>query len=70
MKKVLIDIDDWITLAEAARLRKTTRQAISNLVRRGRLETLRIADHVFVKKSSVLSFVEGPPGRKSGRKEK
>lgn len=69
MGKITIDLDDWITLAEAARLRSTTRQAISKLVHRGRLETLRIAGHVFVKKSSVLSFIEGTPGRKIGYKK-
>ncbi len=69
MAKVTIELNDWITLAEAARLRDTTRQAISKLVRRGRLETLKIAGHVFVKKSSVLSFVEGTPGRKTGYKK-
>jgi excisionase family DNA binding protein len=67
MGKIVIDPDDWITLAEAARLRNTSRQAISNLVKRGRLETIRIAGHIFVKKSSVLSFVESSPGRKAKR---
>jgi len=68
MKKILIDIDDWITLAEAARLRNTTRQAISKLVKRGRLETLRIAGHILVNKTGVLAFVEDTPGRKPRKK--
>lgn len=68
MGKILIDPDDWISLAEAARLRKTTRQAISNLVKRGKLETIRISGHIFVKKADVLSFVEGAPGRKARTK--
>lgn len=68
MKKLLIDPDDWITLAEAARLRNTTRQAISKLVKRGRLETLRIAGHILVNKMAVHSFVEESPGRKPKKK--
>jgi hypothetical protein len=64
MAKIEFDPDDWITLAEAARIRKTSRQAISKLVKRGRLETLRLSGHIFVKKASVLLFVEEVPGRK------
>lgn len=69
MKKILLDIDDWISFAEAARIRNTTRQAISKLVKRGRLEPLSIGGHVFVKKSSVLSFTEALPGRKRANKK-
>lgn len=68
MKKILIDIDDWITLADAARMRNTTRQAISKLVKRSRLETLMIAGHILVNKTGVLSFVEETPGRKPRKK--
>ncbi|MDA8169426.1 MAG: helix-turn-helix domain-containing protein [Nitrospiraceae bacterium] len=64
MEKILIDPEDWITIAEAARLRHISRQAISNLVRRGRLETLKIAGYTLVKKSSVLSFIKEASGRK------
>lgn len=69
MKKIEIYLEDWITLAEAARLRNTTRQAMSKLAKRGRVETLNIAGHTFVKKSSVTSFVEEPAGRKPLKKE-
>lgn len=68
MKKTEIDPEDWITLAEAARLRNTSRQAISNLVKRKRLETLKIGGHIFVNKSAVRSFLEAPPGRKAKKR--
>ena len=69
MKKITLDLDDWITLSEAARIRNTTRQAISKLAQRGRLETIRIAGHIFVNKSSVIFFVEETPGRKPKKRE-
>jgi hypothetical protein len=69
MNRVIVDIDDLITLAEAARLRRTSRQAISRLVKRGRLETLQICGYAFVSKAAVLSFVQELPGRKRRSRE-
>ncbi|HID29779.1 MAG TPA: DNA-binding protein [Desulfobacterales bacterium] len=39
---------EWLSQADAARLRGVSRQAISKLVQRGRLRTLTIGGHVFV----------------------
>jgi hypothetical protein len=69
MAKITIDTDDWITFADAARIRNTTRQAISKLAKRGRLETLKIGGIVLVNRNSVLSFVEDVRGRKPIRKD-
>jgi excisionase family DNA binding protein len=60
---VAIDPSDWITQAEAARLRHVTRQAIARLVENGRLRTLDIGGRSFVNRAEVLSFEPNPPGR-------
>ncbi|WP_367344935.1 helix-turn-helix domain-containing protein [Stenotrophomonas bentonitica] len=56
--------DDWVSQSEAARLRGTTRQAISRLVERGRLSTLDIGGRRLVRRSEVLQFDPQPAGRK------
>lgn len=58
-----VDLSDWITQAEAARLRNVTRQAIARLVGNGRLRTLEIGGRFFVNRSDVLAFEPHPPGR-------
>ena len=61
--------EEWISQAEAARIRKTTRQAIARLIARNRLRTLRIAGRTLVNRDDVLDFLERSPGRRSaGRK--
>jgi hypothetical protein len=68
MTKVLIETEDWISLAEAARLRGISRQAVSKLVNRGRIPCLRISNTVFVQRAAIHCFTELPPGRKCGKK--
>ena len=63
---VAIDPADWITQAEAARVRNVTRQAIARLVNNGRLRTLNIGGRSFVNRSDVLAFEPNPPGRPKG----
>ncbi|MFZ5558985.1 MAG: helix-turn-helix domain-containing protein [Pseudomonadota bacterium] len=55
--------DDWISQAQAARIRGVSRQAISKLVNQGRLRTLVIGGHVFVSRSDVVAFLPRTPGR-------
>ncbi|MFO0968927.1 MAG: excisionase family DNA-binding protein [Gemmataceae bacterium] len=62
--------DDWISQSEAARLRNVTRQAIAKLVRKGRLRTLVLGGHRLVRKSDVLSYQPGNPGRPKSDAEK
>lgn len=62
-KSVAIDPSDWITQAEAARLRHVTRQAIARLVGNGRLRTLDIGGRSFVNRADVLAFEPHRPGR-------
>jgi len=48
--------DDLITRPAAARLRGTTREAIYDLIERGRLETTEVGGHIFVSRRAVLNF--------------
>lgn len=54
---------DWISQAEAARLRGVSRQAIAKLVRNARLKSIVIGGHVLVSRTHVLSFQPRAAGR-------
>lgn len=54
---------DWISLSEAARLRGVSRQAISKLVKKGRLKSIVIGGHVLVNRTDVESFEPQDAGR-------
>ena len=54
---------EWISQAEAARLRGVSRQAMSRLIAKGRFATLAIGGRVFVKRRDVLAFAPADPGR-------
>lgn len=54
---------DWISQAEAARLRRVSRQAIARLIQRGRLQTLTIGGYVLVRRSDVIDFTPRSAGR-------
>lgn len=58
-----IDPTEWISQAEAARLRGCTRQAISKLIRKQKLTVLEVGGHVLVNRKNVLEFKEGNSGR-------
>jgi hypothetical protein len=51
---------DWISQAEAARIRGVTQQAVANLVRRGRLTAISVAGRTLVLRSEVEAFVPQP----------
>lgn len=57
------DPSDWISQAAAARLRGVTRQAISKLIRQGRLRTCEVAGRVLVSRSEILDYRGLAPGR-------
>ena len=59
------ELSDWISQAEAARLQGVTRQAISKLVKSGRLKTLTIAGKVLVSRSGVEGYIPETAGRPS-----
>lgn len=57
-------VNEWVSQAEAARLRSVSRQAISKLVRNGRLRTLGIGGRLLVHRGDLLAFQPSPPGRR------
>jgi excisionase family DNA binding protein len=63
MSTYLGDPGEWISQAEAARLRKVSRQAISLLVRKGRLPVLKIGGRAFVHRKEVEEFMPEQAGR-------
>lgn len=65
--------EDWISQAEAARLRGVSQQAIKNLIVRNRLQSLKIGGKILVSKLEVELFVAQPklgrPPKKSSNKK-
>lgn len=57
-----VDPDQWISQAQAAKLRGVSRQAIERLVRKGRFETLSIGGKTLLKRSEIEEFQPKPPG--------
>jgi predicted DNA-binding transcriptional regulator AlpA len=58
----------WISQSEAARARGISRQAIFDLIKRGRLTTLVIAGKTLVLRSEIEKFKPFDPGPKPKRK--
>jgi predicted DNA-binding protein (UPF0251 family) len=54
--------EKYISQAEAARVRGVSKQAIANLIRRGRLATVSVAGRTLVIRSEVEAFVPQPVG--------
>ncbi len=63
MKNNSNEESDLITPAEAARVRGVTKQAITDLMRRGRLRVREIGGRSFLYKSEVQSFTPEITGR-------
>lgn len=61
-------LSDWISQAEAARIRGTTRQAVAKLVGKGRLKTITVGGHILVSRADVLEFKAQPAGRHRKRR--
>ena len=55
--------EDWISQAEAARIRGVSRQAIARLIRKGRFQTFRIGGKVLLRRSEVERYEPEQPGR-------
>jgi hypothetical protein len=54
--------DQWMSKGDASRARGVSRQAIWELVNRGRLTTLRHAGRLYVSRAEVMSFKRRPRG--------
>jgi predicted DNA-binding protein (UPF0251 family) len=63
MSTILRNPRDWISQAEAARLRGVSRQAIALLVKRGRLSVFKIAGRLLVNRKEIEQFKPEEPGR-------
>jgi excisionase family DNA binding protein len=59
------NIDDWISQAEAARMRGVSKQAIAKLIARKRLSAREIGGRMLVRHSEVADFIPMPIGRPS-----
>lgn len=63
-----VDPSDWMTQAEAARLRRVSRQAINQLVRMGRVRTLVVGRRVLVNAEDIKNYEPVKPGPKASEK--
>lgn len=58
----ILDTNKWMSKGDAARARAVSRQAIWELVNRGRLTTCRFKGRVYVSRAEVMSFARRPRG--------
>ncbi len=63
MSTYMGDANEWISQAEAARLRGVSRQAIATLVKKGRLPVLKIGGRLLVRRKEVEGFTPASAGR-------
>jgi excisionase family DNA binding protein len=57
------NFEDWISQAEAARIRGVSQERIRQLVQEGRLQSVEVAGRKLVRRSEVEAFVPKPEGR-------
>jgi excisionase family DNA binding protein len=55
--------EDLVSQAEAARIRGVTRQAISQLIKKGRFRIFKIGGNILLKRTEVESYKVKPAGR-------
>jgi len=55
--------DEWISQAEAARMRGVSRQSIARLIQRQRLATLKIGGRLLVRRQDIVQFKAQKAGR-------
>ena len=56
------DPSEWVSQAEAARMRRVSRQAIARLVKKGRFRVLEIGGRVLLRREDVKAY-KSAPGR-------
>ena len=59
-----LNTEKWMSKGDAARARGVSRQAIWELVNRGRLTTCRFKGRVYVSRAEVMGFARRPRGLK------
>ena len=55
--------DEWISQAEAARIRGVSRQSIARLIKRQRVATLKIGGRLLIKRKDIEQFRPQKAGR-------
>ena len=55
--------DEWVSQAEAARMRGVSRQAIARLIKKGRFRILEIGGKVLLRREDVKAYRPEAPGR-------
>ncbi|MEX2235222.1 MAG: helix-turn-helix domain-containing protein [Cyclobacteriaceae bacterium] len=55
--------EDWITQAQAARLRGVSRQAINKLVKKGRIKSINVGSIILISKEEIKKFKPLGSGR-------
>lgn len=62
LSKRSLEPEEWVSQAHAAEMRGVTRQAIADLVAKGRFMTLSIGGKILLKRSEVEAFKPKRPG--------
>lgn len=57
------EVNDWVSQAEAARMRGVSRQAIARLIRKGRFKVLKIGGKVLLRRLDVKAYEPKGAGR-------
>jgi excisionase family DNA binding protein len=55
--------DEWVSQAEAARMRGVSRQAIARLRKKGRFRILKIGGKVLLRRNDIETYQPEAPGR-------
>ena len=55
--------DEWVSQAEAARMRGVSRQAIARLIKKGRFRVLEIGGKVLLRREDIKAYRPEAPGR-------
>jgi excisionase family DNA binding protein len=61
--------DEWISQAEAARIRGVTRQAIAKLVKAKRIRTMSLGGHTLIHRGDLSRYQPAKAGRPRRRDE-
>jgi excisionase family DNA binding protein len=56
--------DEWISQAEAARIRGVSRQSVARLIKRQRVATLKIGGRLLVRRQDIERFTPQKAGRR------
>jgi hypothetical protein len=62
VSKAGLESEEWVSQAHAATMRKVSRQAIADLVAKGRFTTLSIGGKTLLRRSEVEDFKPKRPG--------